>query len=346
MKAEHREEAPARCRLTIEHVMPQKLTDDWKRALGDEAEEIHGRYRDRLATLTLSGDPTNSSISSGTFDAKQEVYRNSPIGMTRRLADENEWAEEALERRAEDITLRVLKLWPWPDQARGEQERLARLRWRIEGRPWRLENAASQMVLNVAGALISRNPKNAELLFGEAIRPNLHLASRYPPGTAAGTLTMGAVPGYEQYVLFPYEQDYPASAQRCRKMGERCEFRIELDLERASRTQAFWRLLRTQAGGVPGQKDSWRGPSQWTSPWNSSGDRITMNVGNPDRLWLYIRAGEGQRSEERAARMRQSSWAIRDQMGDQELKGDLDKNSVDGWTVSIQRSWTRDDEDA
>ncbi len=35
--------------------MPQKLTDEWKLALGDDAERIHGWYRDRLANLTLSG---------------------------------------------------------------------------------------------------------------------------------------------------------------------------------------------------------------------------------------------------------------------------------------------------
>ena len=46
MEAEHREEAPARDHLTIEHVMPQKLTDDWKQALGADAEEI---------TRTVSG---------------------------------------------------------------------------------------------------------------------------------------------------------------------------------------------------------------------------------------------------------------------------------------------------
>ena len=34
MEAEHGEESPARDRLTIEHVMPQKLTDEWKQALG------------------------------------------------------------------------------------------------------------------------------------------------------------------------------------------------------------------------------------------------------------------------------------------------------------------------
>ena len=62
MEAEQREGSPARDHLTIEHVMPQKLTDDWKRALGDAAEEKHGRYRDRLANPTLSGDATNSGM--------------------------------------------------------------------------------------------------------------------------------------------------------------------------------------------------------------------------------------------------------------------------------------------
>ena len=347
MEAEHREEAPARDKLTIEHVMPQKLTDDWKNALGDEAQEIHGRYRDRLANLTLSGDATNSSMAAGTFDAKRKVYRNSPIGMTRRLANENEWAEEALERRAEDLTRRVLNRWPWPDQAIGAhvaQDRSARLRWRIAGGPWQTENAASQMVLNVAGTLLSRDPANAERLSGEAISSNVHLASSYPPGAAAGTLTMRAVPGHDQYVLYPYEQDYPTSAERCRKMGERCGVRVEVEFEEDSRTREFWRFLKTHVGGVPGQRDSWRGPSQWTSPLNSSGDKIGIYVGNPHLLWLYIRAGESQRSEERTARMRRYSWVIRDQMGDQELGGNLESSSLDGTTVVIQRGWTRDDE--
>lgn len=91
MEAEHREEAPARDRLTIEHVMPQKLTEAWKREWGDQPAEKHGRYRDRLANLTLSGDATNSSMAARTFAEKREVYRKSPIGMTRRLAAENEW---------------------------------------------------------------------------------------------------------------------------------------------------------------------------------------------------------------------------------------------------------------
>lgn len=156
---------------------------------------------------------------------------------------------------------------------------------------------------------------------------------------------MRAVPGHDQYVLYPYERDYPATAGRCRKMGERCDVTVEVALDGTGRTHAFWRSLQQHVGGVSGQKDSWRGTSQWTSPANSSGDRIGISVGNSDLLWLYIRTGETQRSEQRAARMRQYSWMIRDQMGDQELGANLEKECADGRTVTVQRRWTRDDED-
>ena len=344
MEAEHREEAPARNRLTIEHVMPQKLTDQWERALGDEAEETHGRYRDRLANLTLSGDATNSSMAAAPFSAKREVYRNSPIGMTRRLVDETTWDEEALERRAEDLTGRVLNRWPWRAQEVVAPPGSEAFRWRIEDGPWHTETVASQMVLNVAGALLSRDPANATRLTGEAISSSMHSARRYPPGTTVGSLTLRAVPGHDQYVLYPYARDYPASAERCRKMGERCDVRVEVELDETSRTQSFWRFVKAHVGGVPGQKDSWRGANQWTSPVNSSGDRIGIHVGT-DLLWLYIRAGETQGSERRTARMRHYSWMIREQMGDQELEANLEKNNANGRTVSVQRRWTRDDDD-
>ena len=343
MEAEHREESPARDRLTIEHVMPQKLTDEWKRALGAEPEKKHEQYRDQLANLTLSGDATNSSLAARTFAEKREVYRRSPIGMTRRLANENEWNEEALERRAEEITRWVLRRWPWSEQAVAPQLDSV-FKWRIDDGPWRSERVASQMVLNVAGALLSRDPTNAARLSGEALKSNVHSAQRYSPGTEVGTVIMRAVPGHDQYVMHPYEQDYPASAERCRKMGERCGVGVEVELNETSLAQRFWGVLKYR-GGVPGQTDNWRGPNQWTSPVESSGDRIGIQVGNHDLIWLYIRSGDLSRSNERAARMLHYSRMIREQMGDQEIGDDLEKESEEGRTVRVQRSWTRDDED-
>ena len=43
--------------------------------------------------------------------------------------------------------------------------------------------------------------------------------------------------------------------------------------------------------------------------------------------------------------MRRYSWTIRDQLADQDLGENLEKNSEDGMTVYVQRRCTRDDED-
>ena len=343
MEAEHREEAPARDRLTIEHVMPRKLTDDWKRALGPSAEEVHGRHRDRLANLTLSGDVTNSEMGRGTFDAKSRVYSRSSIGITRQLAAEDEWDEEAIERRAEDIAKRAMNRWPWQDNRIDGAS--ANFKWRIGDGSWHPETGGSQMVLNVAGALLRLDPANAERLSGEAISTNLHPATRYPAGTKVGTQTMRAVPGHDDYVLYPYRGDYRASAEHCRKMGERCGVAVEVKFEEKERTPSFWRLLKEHVGGVPGQKDTWHGPSHWTDPVNSHGDKIGIYVGNAERVWLYAKSGERQASDGRTARMRDYSRMIREQMADQDVDDDdVEKEAAAGRSVRIQRRWTCDDE--
>ena len=348
METEHKEESPARVRLTLEHVMPQRLTDEWREALGEYAEEIHGRYRDRLANLTLSGDVTNAGLGAKLFEEKKPTYGRSTIGITQRIANESQWNEGAMERRAQDLSHRAIRRWPWATletRDDGARSQATPLRWRIDEGDWRGETAASQMVLNVASALLARDHENAERLSGESISTNIHPVSRYPAGSKVGSLDMRAVPGHEEYVLYPYAQDYRESADRCRKMGRRCGVDVEVEFEQDSRTQAFWRTVKTLTGGVPGQKDSWRGRSQWTSGLNDVGDRILLYVGHEDRMWLYVRAGEREASPARAARMREISWMMQDQMSDEILGNDLEKYSEEGRTISVERHWDRDDEE-
>ena len=345
MEAEHREEASARSRLTMEHVMPQKLTPEWRRDLGDSAEEVHGTYRDRLANLTLSGDATNAGLGTRTFSQKSEIYCNSPIGMTRRVAREAEWNEEALERRAEQLASEALNLWPWEAAGQTAAEE-APFKWRIDGGEWRSADSGSGLVLDVVSALVAHDPGNVARLSGDTLSRDLQPASRIPPDSKAGTLTFRAVPGREDVVIYPYGGNYPESAERCRQMGARCGVNLEVLFKDGNRTAALWRLLKERTGGIPGQRDRWRGPSQWTSTLNTDGDRVGIYVGNPDLLWLYIRSGWGaDRGAERAARMREYSWTIQQTMGDQQLGENLERNAEDGVSIAVQRPWVRDDED-
>ena len=128
-------------------------------------------------------------------------------------------------------------------------------------------------------------------------------------------------------------------------MGSRCGVRVEVEFEQDNQVQSFWRLLKALTGGIPGQKDTWRGASQWTMALNESGDRIGVYVGNADLLWLYIRAGQNQDADVRGARARNLSWMIQDQMSDQELGDNLEKSAGEGLTLTVQRPWNRDDED-
>ena len=150
---------------------------------------------------------------------------------------------------------------------------------------------------------------------------------------------------HESYVLYPYEQDYPTSAERCRKMGGRCGVAVEVVFDEGSTTQEFWRFLKDHVGGVPGQRDTWRGASQWSVREGGPVDHVGIHVGNAELLWLYIKSGESQPSKERAVRMRRYSLTILERMGDQQLGDNLDRNSANGMSISVQRPWVRDDED-
>ena len=184
-------------------------------------------HRDRLANLTLSGDATNAGLGTRTFSQKSEIYRNSPIGMTRRVAREADWGEEALERRAEQLASEALNLWPWEATGQAAPEQ-APFRWRVDGGDWRAADSGSGLVLAVVGALVAHDPRNVERLTGDTLSRDLQPANRVPPDSKVGTLTFRAVPGREDVVIYPYGGNYPESAERCRQMGVRCG--VDLDV--------------------------------------------------------------------------------------------------------------------
>ena len=277
---------------------------------------------------------------------KVTIYKGSSVKMTERVSDEALWNEEALERRAERLADEALKRWTWEAEGQTAPDRVP-FNWRINRGEWRTADTGSGLVLDVAGALLAHDPGNAERLSGPTLSRDLQRATRFPPNSKAGTLTVRAVPGREDLVVYPYGSNYPESAERCRQMGVRCGVDVEVALSgNETGAAAFWRFLKERAGGVPGQKEKWRGRSQWTSTLNPQGDRIGIYVGNPELLWLYVRSGLGpDHTAERAAQMRGYSWKIQETMGDQQLGGNLEGDAKNGTSITVERPWVRDDED-
>ena len=98
--------------ITIEHIMPQKLTREWRNALGPDADEIHARWLHTLGNLTLALNARNSKMSDKPFLEKKAVLDKSNFALNSSLKDVDEWNAETIERRGRKLAELAVKLWP------------------------------------------------------------------------------------------------------------------------------------------------------------------------------------------------------------------------------------------
>lgn len=102
---------------TIEHVMPQMLSDEWKVHLGEKAADVHSRLLHTLGNLTLTG--YNSELSCRPFKEKLELaeggFLSSSLALNRRIREQTKWDEEQILTRGAELAKVVLKVWPEPD---------------------------------------------------------------------------------------------------------------------------------------------------------------------------------------------------------------------------------------
>ena len=96
--------------LTIEHIMPQKLTDAWRVALGKDAERDHQQLLHTLGNLTLTG--YNSELSNSSFREKQKQFAESNVGLNAELAVTPLWDAAAIRDRGNRLAQRVVERWP------------------------------------------------------------------------------------------------------------------------------------------------------------------------------------------------------------------------------------------
>lgn len=96
--------------LSIEHIMPQTLTEAWRTALGDEVERDHQQLLHTLGNLTLTG--YNSELSNLPFAQKQKHYATSNVGLNAELAVAPVWDAAAIRERGQRLAQRVIARWP------------------------------------------------------------------------------------------------------------------------------------------------------------------------------------------------------------------------------------------
>ncbi|GAA7289170.1 hypothetical protein HpBGD97_06410 [Helicobacter pylori] len=100
---------------TIEHIMPQTLTEEWERDLGENFQAIHDKYLHTIGNLTLTG--YNQKYSNNSFQEKRDMekgFKQSPLRLNQGLRDLESFGEKEIEKRANDLADWALKIWTYP----------------------------------------------------------------------------------------------------------------------------------------------------------------------------------------------------------------------------------------
>ncbi|MGL2684740.1 GmrSD restriction endonuclease domain-containing protein [Helicobacter pylori] len=100
---------------SIEHIMPQTLTLEWQRDLGENFEAIHEKYLHTIGNLTLTG--YNAKYSNKSFQEKKDMekgFKQSSLELNQSLKDLESFGEKEIEERANDLVDWALKIWTYP----------------------------------------------------------------------------------------------------------------------------------------------------------------------------------------------------------------------------------------
>lgn len=109
--------------LTIEHVMPRTLDENWQKYLGEDWEKLKDReertrYLHSIGNLTLIAMDPNRDISNKLFpEKKKEWYAHSNVELTKEICRRwDKWTLADIEERANVLTGKAIKIWPGPPQ--------------------------------------------------------------------------------------------------------------------------------------------------------------------------------------------------------------------------------------
>lgn len=99
---------------TIEHIMPQTLTDEWTAMLGETWSHVHKIYLHTLGNLTLTG--YNPEMSNRPFSEKKRELLKSNLRLNREVAAAEVWDGPAIKTRSEKLSKKVVGIWKSHDQ--------------------------------------------------------------------------------------------------------------------------------------------------------------------------------------------------------------------------------------
>ena len=105
----HKETPELTSNITIEHIMPQSLSDWWKDSLGSNYSEIHEQWLNTVGNLTLSG--YNPDMGNSPFPEKKKILTESNFALSDSIQTVENWHAAAIKERGELLADQALQVW-------------------------------------------------------------------------------------------------------------------------------------------------------------------------------------------------------------------------------------------
>lgn len=100
-------------KVTIEHIMPQKIEDNWKEELGENYDEIHKKYLHNIGNLILT--EFNSEIGNKPFEEKKRKLETSSLNYRLDVVKREKWNEQSILEHQTNMIKWLLNSFPLPE---------------------------------------------------------------------------------------------------------------------------------------------------------------------------------------------------------------------------------------
>ncbi|WP_433350147.1 GmrSD restriction endonuclease domain-containing protein [Micromonospora sp. CA-111912] len=173
--------------LTIEHVMPQSPTTEWRKVLSQDLQgeesfaEAHEALVHTLGNLTLTG--YNSELSNSSFLVKRAQLGKSGISLNQEIAAQKRWGRPEIHARADSLAERIIVNWPGPTEEAGNRSEVP---WDVMNKALAALPAGSWTAYGDVAALIGSHPMPVGVRLANHPAPNAHRVLQ-----AEGTVSPG-----------------------------------------------------------------------------------------------------------------------------------------------------------
>ncbi|RLK25384.1 6-O-methylguanine DNA methyltransferase-like protein [Micromonospora sp. M71_S20] len=162
-------------KATIEHVLPQTPTTEWRQMLAadlgpeENFREAHEALVHTLGNLTLSG--YNSELGNDGFPVKRVKLKQSGIVLNQKIAAHGRWGRPEIHARADALAERIISIWPGPTEQAAEQSEEP---WEVMTKALAELPAGSWTTYGDLAALIGSHPVPVGARLATHPAPNAH----------------------------------------------------------------------------------------------------------------------------------------------------------------------------